>query len=261
MCFLRRGVGLIYNDFAYIYDKLIRDVDYGKWADYIEGIFKRNNIKPSLVLDLGCGTGSFCVEMAKRDYEMIGIDISCDMLACAKSKSIENGLDILYLNQNMSNFELYGTVDAIVCLLDSVNYIISKNDLKRMFRLVKNYLNPGGLFIFDVNSENKISKTFGNNIFYEISDDVTYLWKNSYDSKKKICEFDITMFVNEDGLYSRHDELHYERAYSEKELEEALKSSGLKLVNKYNDMKFSSTDKNAERIFFVCKNDEIRKML
>jgi cyclopropane fatty-acyl-phospholipid synthase-like methyltransferase len=243
----------IYKDFAYLYDRLIGDIDYSKWADRIEDIFKQNNLKPSLVLDLGCGTGSFCIEMAKRNYDMIGIDISSDMLSCAKTKSQNLGLDnILYLNQSMSDFELYGTVDAIVCLLDSVNYLTSKNDLKKMFKLVKNYLNPGGLFIFDINSEKKLSSTFGNNLFYEVSDDMTCLWQNRYDSKKKICEFDITMFVNEDGKYARYDEIQYERAYSIKEITDAIKNTGLSFIGKYENIKVNKVDKNKDRIFFVC---------
>lgn len=243
----------IYKDFAYVYDRLIGDIDYSKWADRIEDIFRQNNLKPSLVLDLGCGTGSFCIEMEKRNYDMIGIDISCDMLSCAKMKSQDLGLDILYLNQNMSDFELYGTVDAVVCLLDSVNYITSKNDLKKMFRLVKNYLNPGGLFVFDINSEKKLANKFGNNLFYEVSDDLTYLWQNRYDTKKKICEFDITMFVNEDGKYTRYDELQYERAYSVEEISDVIKNSGLLLIGKYENIKVNNVDKNRDRIFFVCK--------
>jgi predicted TPR repeat methyltransferase len=247
------GVIDIYKDFAYLYDRLIGDIDYSGWADLVEDIFRQNNLKPDLVLDLGCGTGSFCIEMAKRNYDMIGIDISCDMLSCAKTKSQNLGLDnILYLNQNMSDFELYGTVDAIVCLLDSVNYLTSKNDLKRMFRLVKNYLNPGGLFIFDINSEKKLSNTFGNNLFYEVSDNLTYLWQNRYDSKTKICEFEITIFVNEDGNLRRFDEIQYERAYSTKEITDAIKKTGLSFICKYENIKVNKVDKNKDRIFFVC---------
>jgi len=111
------------------------DVNYKKWADYIEEIFKINGVKPSLIADLGCGTGSFCIEMDKRGYDMIGIDLSPDMLDCAKKKS--EGRDILYLNQDMSNFELYGTVDAIVCLMDSINYLLYVKDVKRLVKLVR----------------------------------------------------------------------------------------------------------------------------
>ena len=116
-----------YTDFAYIYDKLI-DQDYEKWADYIEEIFKTHNVNPKLVLDLGCGTGSITNILAKRGYDMIGVDLSSDMLNVARDKAMEDGLDVLYLCQDIREFELYGTVDAIICTLDVLNYITEPED-------------------------------------------------------------------------------------------------------------------------------------
>ncbi|ABN53076.1 MAG TPA: class I SAM-dependent methyltransferase [Hungateiclostridium thermocellum] len=228
------------------------DVNYKKWADYIEEIFKINGVKPSLIADLGCGTGSFCIEMDKRGYDMIGIDLSPDMLDCAKKKS--EGRDILYLNQDMSNFELYGTVDAIVCLMDSINYLLYVKDVKRLVKLVKNYLNPGGLFIFDINTPYKFRNILKDNVFYDISDEITYVWQNRFDSKKKICEFDITFFIKEGKYYKKYDEVHYERCYEIDELKKIIAWSGLTLVNLYHDMTFNKPLAKSERIFFVCKN-------
>jgi len=228
------------------------DVNYKKWADYIEEIFKINGVKPSLIADLGCGTGSFCIEMDKRGYDMIGIDLSPDMLDCAKKKS--EGRDILYLNQDMSNFELYGTVDAIVCLMDSINYLLYVKDVKRLVKLVKNYLNPGGLFIFDINTPYKFRNILKDNVFYDISDEITYVWQNRFDSKKKICEFDITFFIKEGKYYKKYDEVHYERCYEIDELKKIIAWSGLTLVNLYHDMTFNKPFGKSERIFFVCKN-------
>lgn len=243
----------MYTDFAYVYDKLMHDVDYGKWADYIEAIFAANGLKPSLVLDLGCGTGSFCMEMTGRGYEMIGIDGSADMLSCAKTKAVNGGLDILYLNQDIADFELYGTVDAIVCLMDTVNYITHKKDVSRLFKLVKNYLNPGGLFIFDINSDYKLEHILGNNIFYEVNDEVTYIWANSYDRRTKICEFDLTFFAREGDTYRRYDEVHFERAFSRAEIKEMVASTGMDVLNMYNELSFSTPSQKSKRIFFVCR--------
>lgn len=251
------GVETIYDNFAYIYDMLMYDIDYSKWADYIEEIFKVNNLKPSLILDLGCGTGNFCIEMAKRGYEMIGVDRSQEMLSCAKLKSVEQGTNILYLNQDMTNFELYGTVDAIVCLMDSLNYILYKRDIKRMFKLVKNYLNPEGLFIFDVNTPYKFENIFDENVFYDISDEATYIWQNYYNRKSKVCEFELTFFVKESEAYKKYDEVHYERSYSKSELKELIKAGGLSLLNVYDDLKLSSPSKKSQRNFFVCGANKI----
>lgn len=243
----------MYTDFAYCYDRLMMDVDYRRWADYVEELFKRQGLKPELVLDLGCGTGSFCIEMAGRGYDMIGIDISADMLACAKAKSVEKGRDILFLNQDMSGFELYGTVDAIVCMIDSINYVTYKNDLKRLFKLVKNYLNPGGLFIFDINSEYKFEKVLGNNAFHHIGEDLAYIWQNSYDNSRKICRFDLTVFAGQGQSCSRFDEVHYERAYSVPEIEILVSGSGLHLCSVFGEFSTRKPGKRCERIFFVCK--------
>lgn len=246
-------VGFIYHSFAYIYDRLMYDIDYSKWADYIENIFKVYNCKPSLLLDLGCGTGNFCIEMAKRGYDMIGVDISVDMLNCAKQKSEEHGLNILYLNQDMTDFELYGTVDAIVCLMDSINYVLYKKDIKRMLKLVKNYLNPGGLFIFDVNTPYKFEEVFGNNVFYDISDEITYIWQNYYNRRTKICEFELTFFVRDNEGYKKYDEVHYERCYDNNEIKGLIESSKLKLLNVYDELKLCPPPKKSQRNFYVCE--------
>jgi cyclopropane fatty-acyl-phospholipid synthase-like methyltransferase len=242
------------------------DIDYSKWADYVISIFDRYGIKPKLIADLGCGTGSFCIEMARRGYDMIGIDSSPDMLNCAMDKAKQCGMptekDILWLNQDMTEFELYGTVDAIVCLMDSVNHITKQKNLEKMFKLVKNYLNPGGVFIFDVNSPYKLSNILGDNVFYSVDDDITYIWQNSYNSKTGICRFDLTFFIRKcehnisNEYYERFDEVHYEKAYTTEILKNLIEASGLILIGSFNELSFRKPNAHSQRLFFVSRKGE-----
>lgn len=243
----------MYTKFADFYDRLTHDIHYTRWADYLQSAFRKFERDPKLVLELGCGTGSLAVDLSKRGYDMIAIDNSTSMLNKAYEKAIKAEADILFLNQDMRNFELYGTVDAVICLLDSINYITSVNDIKKIFGLVNNYLNPGGLFIFDVNSPYKLSTVLGNQTFYELDEDISWVWENTYNSKSKTTTFDLTFFVkNQDGLYERFDETHKERAFSSEEIKEALNFSGLTLLGEYGDLSFNAPATDEERIFYIA---------
>ena len=240
-----------YTDFAYIYDKLI-DQNYEKWADYIEEIFEKHNIKPELILDLGCGTGSITSILAKRGYDMIGVDLSPDMLNVARDKATEDGLDVLYLCQDIREFELYGTVDAIICTLDVLNYITDPKDLKRVFALIKNYLNPGGIFIFDINTEYKLKNVLGNNTFVNDENGIFYTWENEYD--EKISNQYLTFFVEaEGGHYERFDENHVQRAYSAEEIKDNLRENKLSFEAQYALFGFEKPRDNCEKTVFVSK--------
>ena len=243
----------MYKNFAYLYDALTDDIDYLEWADFIEKIFKKHKCSPKTILELGCGTGSFAVEMSKRGYEMICIDLSEDMLNCASQKAREANQDILFLNQDMTAFELYGTVDVVVCLLDSLNYITQDKKLIKTFKLVKNYLNPEGLFIFDVNTPYKFEKVLADNLFYQVDDDITYIWKNNYNTKARKAKFDLTFFVREGELYRRFDESHIERAYYNDEIVNLLGLSGLSFITSYDDLKLKAPNSESNRIFYVSK--------
>ncbi len=244
----------MYTSFADFYDRLTHDIDYIRWADYLQSAFRKFGKDPNLILELGCGTGSLAVELSKRGYDMIALDSSISMLNKAYEKARKINSDILFLNQDMRSFELYGTVDAIVCLLDSINYITSVEDIKKVFKLVNNYLNPGGLFIFDVNSPHKLSTVLGNQTFYELDEDISWVWKNTYDSKNKTTTFDITFFVkNKEGLYERYDENHVEKVFTGDEIKEALASSSLEIVGEFGDLSFDAPAVDEERIFYIAK--------
>ena len=243
----------MYSGFAHIYDALMADIPYEKWADYYHKLFCRFGCKTRLGLDLGCGTGNMTMELARRGTEMIGVDLSADMLSVAGEKAKAQGLDILYLNQDMTEFELYGTVDFVVSSLDCVNYITNKNDLKKVFRLVNNYLDPGGLFIFDVNTEYKLSSVLGRNAFVSDGVDIFWAWQNFYDKKSRLCDFYLTFFEKEGETYSRFDEVHTERAYSVAELTTMLEQAGLKVEGVFHDLTFQKPRENSQRLFFVAR--------
>lgn len=246
----------MYGDFAKLYEKL-QDIDYMAFADYIEEIFKANGIKAELVLDLACGTGTLTAIMAKRGYDMIGVDMSCEMLDIAREKSQNEGLDVLYLNQDMTEFELYGTVDAIICTLDGVNYLTEDGELEKTLRLAHNYLNPGGLMIFDINTEYKLRCVLGNNTYVAEEKDIFYVWQNEYDEKDRICYFNLDFFEKDGKQYNRYTEEQAERAYSLDEIESAAKKSGFNEISFYDAFKFEKPAKESERCFVVLKKQRV----
>jgi SAM-dependent methyltransferase len=241
----------MYNSFAYIYDKVMSGVNYENWAEYYQDIFSRFQTSPEIILDLGCGTGSLTSRMADRGYDMIGVDSSADMLSVA----LEKRSGILYLNMDMTDFELYGTVGAVISSLDCLNYILNKRDLKKIFKLVNNYLDPGGIFIFDINSHYKLSKLYGNNVFINEENNIFYCWENSFDGK--ITAFNINFFEKgEDKTYQRFIETQYQRAYTVDEIKTAAVQAGLKVRGIFDEFTFEKPHQRSERIFFVLGGKE-----
>lgn len=241
-----------YGTFASLYDTLTYDVDYNARTDYVEKLFKKHSDIPvSSVLDLACGTGSVSMILSDKGYEVIGVDSSAEMLAEAAKK--QGDRDILFLQQEMKNFELYGTVDAAVCLLDSVNYVIDEDDLLSCFKWVNNYLNPGGVFVFDINTKYKLENVLAGNIFNDEHSDVFYSWENYYDDEENICEFEINFFVKNGNTFNRINEIHYERAYTDGEIKKLLKKAGLELLAVYDDMTELAPHKKSEKVFYVAK--------
>lgn len=241
-------------EFSAVYDKL-QDADYDLFADYYKRVFRKYGIKPELVLDLGCGTGSVTLRLAEMGFDMIGVDLSCEMLDIAREKAEKANKSILFLNQDMTSFELYGTVDAIVSSLDGVNYITEDSGVFETMKLCRNYLNPGGIFVFDINSEYKLSTVLGNNTYVYDNDDVYYVWQNFYDEKSRICDFELNFFVKNksNGSYKRFDEYQSERAYSIAEMTEYAEKAGLELLGIYDGLSFNEPNGNSERLVFVLR--------
>ena len=246
-----------YSAVARVYDRLNRDIDYKKWADFFEECFDRFlDKKPEIILDLACGTGRMTRELACRGYDMIGVDGSYDMLGEAYSQGTEG---ILYLAQDMREFELYGTVGATVCCLDSLNYLLKEDELRKTFSLVHNYSDPDGLFIFDVNTPYKFEKVYADNSYIlEDEDDeggaVFCGWQNFYDTESRKCDFYLSVFTeNKNGEYCREDEHQIERCYTERDIKEALAKTGFELLGVYSDFAFREREDNDERWYFVAR--------
>ena len=184
-----------YSSFAEVYDTFMDNVPYEEWAEYLAAILREYGIEDGLVLDLGCGTGSMTKKMAAKGYDMIGVDNSGEMLEIAMEKKEKSGWDILYLMQDMREFELYGTVRGVISACDSVNYITDEKELEQVFRLVNNYLDPKGIFIFDFNTEYKYREVLGNQTIAEDRDDCSFIWENYYYEDQQMNEYELTLFI------------------------------------------------------------------
>jgi len=250
----------VYQDFAFVYDRLTDDINYNTWASYIEEIFERNHARPEIVLDLGCGTGSLSIELSKMGFDMIGLDSSEEMLGIAAEKAAMADRNILFINQDMREMDLYGTVGAVVSTLDSLNYLSSINCLKKVFARVNNFLDKDGFFIFDVHSRYKMEKIFGNNTFHVVNDDIAYIWNCHYDGRRKVCQHDITCFIKSEDMeveqYDRFDEFHEERFFSKEEIEQALLEANLKVTNVFDGATFRKTSPKSERWLYVCRKEK-----
>ncbi len=244
----------MYQHFAKIYDAL-QDVDYDSFTEYYLSCFKKFlKDKPTLVLDMACGTGNVTIPMSKCGFDMIGLDLSVDMLNIAREKAAEENLDILFLNQDMTEFELYGTVDAIVCALDGVNYITEPKNFEKMLALVKNYLNPGGIFIFDINTVYKFKNTLDGKTFVYDEGDGFCAWSSDYLEDDNICVFNLNMFIpNDKGAYDRFDEYQEEYGYTRETIEEMIENADLKCVGIYDGLTFDAPREDSERLSFIVQ--------
>lgn len=300
-----------YIAFAYVYDELMDNVPYDEWAEYLIGLLKENGVADGLVCELGCGTGQMTRRLAAAGYDMIGIDLSEDMLDVAREqeygmpdyeeysddetgdvyemadnegreaadKTEEEDCEeeqeaafladadcvepsILYLQQDMRSFELYGTVSAIVSVCDSMNYMTSDEDLRKVFRLVNNYLDKDGVFIFDMNTEYKYKELMGDTTIAENREDVSFIWENLYDEEGRLNEYCLTLFAKaeeeaaEEGgapLYEKYEEVHLQRAYPLEEVKRLLCEAGMTFVAAYDVLTREAPGPECERMYIVAK--------
>ncbi len=244
-----------YTGFAGVYDIFMDNVPYEEWAGYLWEILRKYGIEDGLLLELGCGTGSMTECMAGYGYDMIGVDYSIEMLELAWKKKEKSGHDILYLNQDMREFELYGTVRAVISVCDSVNYILEDGGLTEVFRLVNNYLDPGGIFLFDFNTEYKYQEVLGVQVIAEDREDCSFIWDNYYDDAERINEYELTLFSREEEseLYRKYQETHFQRAYTLEEMRQYIEESGLLYVTAYDAYTRQPPGERSERICVVAR--------
>jgi len=240
-----------YVNMAYVYDALTEDVEYSKRVSYVKSLIDKHLCRePDYICDLGCGTGTVCRLLADAGYECIGIDSSEDMLSVASQKNNDN--KIMYLNQDITEFELYGTVDVFISLLDTINYLTEDEDLNKLFALVSNYLNYNGVFIFDINTLHKFQDVLGNNTYVYEKDNIFYSWENYFEDE--FLDFNLEFFVKEnDNLYRRFTEQHTQRYYSLDMFEEVCTKYGLSVEAVYSDLSFNQPSSVDERVFLVVK--------
>lgn len=243
-----------YTSFAAVYDMFMDNIPYEEWASYVISLLREEGIDDGLVLDLGCGTGSLTEILAREGYDMTGIDLSPDMLQIAMEKRMESGRDILYLNQDMREFELYGTVRAIVSICDSMNYLLEKEDLVQTLRLVNNYLDPGGVFIFDLNTEHKYRDILGQCTIAEDREESSFIWDNNFDEETGINEYNLSLFIQEEeDLYRKYQETHYQKAYSLDEVRAAVEEAGMELAAVYDAFTRNAPSEDSERVYVIAR--------
>ena len=250
-----------YTGFAEVYDLFMDNVPYEQWAEYITGLLREYGIEDGLVLDLGCGTGTMTELLAEAGYDMIGIDQSEEMLEEALEKKEASGHDILYLCQDMREFELYGTVRAIVCVCDSMNYILEEEEILDILSAAAyNYLDYDGLFIFDLNTEYKYRELLGEQTIAENREEGSFIWENYYDETQRINEYQLTLFVREEkDLYRKYEETHYQRAYSLDTVRNLVERSGLRLLHIYDAFTREPAREDSERIYVICQREKTDK--
>ncbi|MGI6280135.1 MAG: class I SAM-dependent DNA methyltransferase [Acutalibacteraceae bacterium] len=242
-----------YRHFAAVYDRLMRDVDYNARTDYLLRLFKEFGAVPTLLLDLACGSGGFSNLFSKKGIEVIGVDMSEEMLSVARQNSYDMGTDVLYLCQSAEKLDLYGTVDGAICCLDSLNHITDKEKLLAAVERVALFLEKDCLFIFDVNTEYKHREILADNTFVIDEDDLYCVWQNRFIPQKLTTEITLDFFVKTGKFYTRSGERFFERAYTPAELDEILKTAGFKIEAVYDDMTENPPHDTSQRVVYVCR--------
>lgn len=244
-----------YNSFASVYDELTLNVDYKNRAEYVQSILNRYGITDGLLLDLACGTGSMAVELSKMGYEVIATDASPDMLMEAQSKAYDNEQSIMFLCQRMEETDLYGTVRAVVCSLDSINHLSDVDTVRKTFDTLKNFVDDKGIMVFDVNTLYKHQNVLGNNTFVYDEKNVFCVWQNHLLQDERTVNINLDFFCKNGELYERFNENFNETAFTDEEITSAVESAGFRVLERLADMTENKPDDTTERIYYVIRRE------
>lgn len=264
-----------YTDFAQVYDEFMDETPYEEWCEFLVGRLKKHGVdtrkcdecvindevdsnlrqERNTILDLGCGTGTLTELLAQKGYDMIGVDNAQEMLQIAIRKRDRSGLDILYLLQDMREFELYGTVGAVISVCDCLNYLLKEEEILQTFRLVHNYLYPGGVFIFDFNTVYKYADVIGDTTIAENRENCSFIWENFYHEAEEINEYDLTIYAREEGeeLFYRFQETHYQRGYRLEQMCRLAQEAGLHILETLDADTHGEVTSESERVYVVAK--------
>ncbi|MBR5442355.1 MAG: class I SAM-dependent methyltransferase [Clostridia bacterium] len=244
-----------YNSFAGVYDELTFNVDYKKRAEYVQSILHRYGVNDGLLLDLACGTGSMAVEFSKMGYEVIAIDASADMLMEAQTKAYDNEQSIMFLCQRMEETDLYGTVRAVVCALDSINHLPDAATMAQTFQVLKNFVDDGGVMVFDVNTLYKHQRVLADNTFVYDEKNVFLVWQNHLLQDNKTVNINLDFFCKDGELYERFNENFNEIAFTDEEITAAVEGAGFKVVERLAEMTGDAPCEETERVYYVIRRE------
>ncbi len=246
---------MTYNGFAYLYDQLMQEAPYDKWFCFFENTVKRYQPESKTVLDVGCGTGSILLKLAKSGYQPTGVDLSADMLTVANEKLLKENYAVPLYEQNMTSLPNIGLFDVIIVFCDSLNYLSTEEEILSAFKSFYNQLNREGLLLFDVHSLYKINKVFVDATFALEDDEISYIWRSFIGEYENSVEHELTFFVKKDsGLYERIDELHKQRTFPVNTYQKLLEEAGFHLLETVADFEIGNPiSDTSERIFFIAK--------
>ncbi len=246
-----------YHSFAYVYDKFMDNIPYKEWCQYIISLLNKYNIKQGNLVELGCGTATLSLLLEQEGYHITGIDNSPDMLSIAAEKLTPNSHISLQL-QDMSDLTLEGTYDAFFCVCDSLNYLVTKEDILHTFQGIKAYLKKDGIFLFDLKTLHFYQNVLGDQTFCDHQEDCSYTWENSFFEEDNVNQYDLTIFVRQSdtNLYQKYNEVHHQRGYELEEIIDLLRMAGLEYVTAYDAFTDNPPTEDSERIYIIARNGE-----